>query len=225
MHSNWAKNLMCDLVEEEPTKEVSKAFDIMLCRAHSLKEAHPEYKDLFINPEEDILNSKPQIIQQVYKELWEFLEVLKGFDTKSILQIGLGHFGCTHFIMSLLFEKVISIEYDLDHIVRYKDTGVFHSTKESIICGDSQNELTIDKAKLLGPYGCLFIDGNHSYDVVAADHKHYAPLVKTGGIVAFHDALLEGPLYGVPKVLKEIKQDITIIKYSKEVGIAYYIKE
>jgi len=225
MHSNWIKNLLCDFVDREPTKEVSNAFDIMLCRAHSLKEAHPEYKDLFIDPEEDILNSKPQIIQQVSEELREFLEVLKGCGTKSILQIGLGHFGCTHFIMSLLFEKVISIEYDLDHVVRYKDTGVFHSTKESIICGDSQNKLTVDKAKLSEPYDCLFIDGNHSYDAVAADHKEYAPLVKTGGIVAFHDALLEGPLYGVPQVLKELEQDITIIKHSKEVGIAYYIKD
>src|SRR6266853_5522445 len=33
----------------------------------------------------------------------------------------------------------------------------------------------------------LFIDGDHTYDGVRADFEMYAPLVRSGGIVAFHD--------------------------------------
>ena len=33
----------------------------------------------------------------------------------------------------------------------------------------------------------LFVDGDHSFDGVKADFETYAPLVRPGGIVAFHD--------------------------------------
>ena len=33
----------------------------------------------------------------------------------------------------------------------------------------------------------LFIDGDHSYDGVKADYEMYAPLVRPGGLIAFHD--------------------------------------
>lgn len=35
----------------------------------------------------------------------------------------------------------------------------------------------------------LFIDGDHSYDGVKKDFEMYSPLVRKGGIIAFHDAL------------------------------------
>ena len=33
----------------------------------------------------------------------------------------------------------------------------------------------------------LFIDGDHTYEGVKADFNNYAPLVRTGGFIAFHD--------------------------------------
>lgn len=33
----------------------------------------------------------------------------------------------------------------------------------------------------------LFIDGDHSYNGVKADYETFSPLVRVGGIVAFHD--------------------------------------
>lgn len=35
----------------------------------------------------------------------------------------------------------------------------------------------------------LFIDGDHSYEGVKKDFEMYAPLVKKGGVIVFHDAL------------------------------------
>jgi cephalosporin hydroxylase len=35
----------------------------------------------------------------------------------------------------------------------------------------------------------LFIDGDHSYAGVGQDYEEYAPMVRSGGIIAFHDIL------------------------------------
>lgn len=37
------------------------------------------------------------------------------------------------------------------------------------------------------PVDFLFIDGDHSYDGVRQDFNMYAPMVKAGGLIAFHD--------------------------------------
>ena len=40
------------------------------------------------------------------------------------------------------------------------------------------------------PIDLLFIDGNHAFDVVAQDFRDWAPFVREGGLVAFHDTYL-----------------------------------
>jgi predicted O-methyltransferase YrrM len=42
-------------------------------------------------------------------------------------------------------------------------------------------------AGLRGSVDLLFLDGDHSYDGVRADFENYTPLVKPGGLIAFHD--------------------------------------
>lgn len=39
------------------------------------------------------------------------------------------------------------------------------------------------------PIDFLFIDGDHTYDGVKADFLSYGPLVRPGGLIAFHDIL------------------------------------
>lgn len=53
----------------------------------------------------------------------------------------------------------------------------------------------------------LFIDGDHSYDGVKSDFEMYSPLVRTGGIVAFHDIVTgpESDVGGVPRFWRELK--------------------
>ena len=53
----------------------------------------------------------------------------------------------------------------------------------------------------------LFIDGDHSYEGVAADFEMYAPLVAANGLIGFHD-IVPGPpelVGGVPRFWEEIK--------------------
>lgn len=65
-------------------------------------------------------------------------------------------------------------------------------TGQAVTCleGNSHLESTLARVKewLKGEsLDFLFIDGDHSYDGVKADYEMYAPLVRPGGIIAFHD--------------------------------------
>lgn len=52
----------------------------------------------------------------------------------------------------------------------------------------------------------LFIDGGHEYDKVKYNWEYYKSLVRTGGIVAFHDVkIIDNPTVDVYKLWDEIK--------------------
>ena len=55
------------------------------------------------------------------------------------------------------------------------------------------------------PIDLLFIDGNHDYEAVLQDYEQWSPLIKTGGVIAFHDVVFDpdpDPV-GPVKVAKE----------------------
>lgn len=55
---------------------------------------------------------------------------------------------------------------------------------------DSQQEGTVAKLKQLlagDPIDFLFIDADHRYEGVKRDYELYSPLVRPGGLIAFHD--------------------------------------
>jgi predicted O-methyltransferase YrrM len=61
-----------------------------------------------------------------------------------------------------------------------------------LLQGDSHAPATRDAlaATLNGaPVDFLFIDGDHTYEGVKQDYEMYSPLVRMGGIIAFHDIL------------------------------------
>ena len=232
-YHNWIHNYFSENHRRMCIDEVlNDIFHLLDCRAADYFELNKErYNQLYLDPEGDVLEDigqkKLQIVQQIKKELHEFLKLLMDCGVKKVLQIGLGHWGSTHFMLSLICDKVVTVEYDRNNINRYV-TGelTYNQNKELIIHGDSTAHETIIRATSDYQYDCLFIDGNHSYEYVKADYQNYISSVKSGGICAFHDALVEGDRFGTPKVLKELKQkhDIKYIIHSKNVGIAYFIK-
>lgn len=55
---------------------------------------------------------------------------------------------------------------------------------------DSHSPATLEKTKQLfsgRPVDLLFIDGDHTYEGVKKDWEMYSPLVRPGGMIAFHD--------------------------------------
>lgn len=58
------------------------------------------------------------------------------------------------------------------------------------IRGDSHSESSVHSLRSLldgRPLDALFVDGDHTYAGVCADWMTYGPLVRPGGLVAFHD--------------------------------------
>jgi cephalosporin hydroxylase len=60
----------------------------------------------------------------------------------------------------------------------------------TLLRADSQIDETRDEvARLIGdrPIDMLFIDADHRYEGVKRDYELYSPLVRDGGLIAFHD--------------------------------------
>ena len=51
----------------------------------------------------------------------------------------------------------------------------------------------------------LFIDGGHDYQTVSGDLSRFAPLVRHGGLIAFHDILPGAGAGDVPRFWSEIR--------------------
>jgi spermidine synthase len=198
--------------------KIESALAISEQRSRDILAVNDWYKDLYINPDVDIVNSHPQVTQQVREELVDFLQLLQDNGVKNMLQIGLGHWASTHFILSLLLDHMTTIEYDREFIERYLPE--MDLDLETIIQGDSTEVHEV----ISEGYDAVFIDGNHSYEYVKKDLENYLPKVKAGGIVAMHDVNFEGERYGSPRVIRESGFDWKFISYSAEVGIAYIIK-
>jgi len=198
--------------------KVDLALSVLEQRSKNIMAANSWYKELYVDPNVDIVNSHPQVTQQVREELVDFINLLLDNDVKKMLQIGLGHWASTHFVLSLLLDHITTVEYDQEFIKRYK--AEMDPDFEKIIPGDS----TLVHSDIKDEFDAVFIDGNHSYEYVKKDLENYLPKVKDGGIIALHDVNFEGDRYGSPRVLRESGYNWNFISHSKEVGIAYIIK-
>jgi predicted O-methyltransferase YrrM len=82
-----------------------------------------------------------------------------------------------------------------------------------LLTGDSHEPRTGEQIRRLlagRSLDFLFIDGDHSYEGVKQDFADYAPLVRSGGLVAFHDIVpsgadKHGDPGGVPGFWRELK--------------------
>jgi predicted O-methyltransferase YrrM len=110
------------------------------------------------------------------RELAEFLRLLIDSEPKVIVEIGVAAGGTLD-----VWQQVAPIAIGID-------TEPSHQS--AVIVGDSHDPKTVARLKkrLSGRLiDCLFIDGDHSYDGVRQDYEMYQPLVRLGGLIAFHD--------------------------------------
>jgi predicted O-methyltransferase YrrM len=78
-----------------------------------------------------------------------------------------------------------------------------------LIRGNSQIQETVEltRSYLKGnPADFLFIDADHTAKGVRTDYGLYSPLVRPGGIIAFHDIAIKRPEYGVQALWSELKE-------------------
>lgn len=94
------------------------------------------------------------------------------------------------------------------------------------INGDSMDLNTINRVKEIlhgNKLDYLFIDGLHDYHAVKSDFENYSPLVRKGGIIAFHDISHRNK--GSFTFWNEIDEEKTSFAYSDVFGIGFIIKK
>jgi len=79
-----------------------------------------------------------------------------------------------------------------------------------LLRGDSHSDEMMARVKAAfggQPLDYLFIDGDHRYEGVKCDFEMYGPMVRKGGIIAFHDIVDGEPdaVGGVPRFWNEIR--------------------
>lgn len=139
---------------------------------------------------------------QKRSELAPFLAVVLQRRPKVVIEIGLAAGGTMWALCQAAADDATIISVDLpaarhglavsqletlDVIGSYARPGQeLHFVQE-----DAHDPATLERVKslLTGPVDLLFIDGDHTYAAVSADHAMYAPLVKPGGLIAHHDIL------------------------------------
>lgn len=153
-------------------------------------------------------------------EFEEFLALLQSEGVRSYLEIGLGWGGSLWRVGNCLprGSRIVAVDktwtesaHDLFRDCLYRLT-MECGHKCQLILGNSNEQSTVEQVKELGPFDCVFIDGDHSYEGAMADWVNYGPL---GRIVAFHDiswnetwkSKVPGRqiTMGVPKVWDEAK--------------------
>ena len=161
--------------------------------------------------------------QQNRAEFIAFAEMLEARDINGkCLQLGLGTAGASHLLFQQLFKEVWTVDGSIENVANLLSR--FPETKH-ILLGNTRDEDLPWYLSERGPFDLLFVDAGHSYDDVRWDCLDYMPLVRSGGIVAFHDAVQRGPGIEVYLFLEWARKfgiEFNII--GDELGIAWTIK-
>ncbi len=157
---------------------------------------------------------------QIQSEISGLLKIVHKTKPKMILEIGTAN-GGTLFLFSRIASKdatLISIDlpggrfgggYPKWREFLYKAFAL-PGQKMHLLRMNSHKRETLEQVKeILGEekLDFLFIDGDHIYEGVERDFEIYSPLVRQGGIVAFHD-IAPGPsenVGGVPQFWEKIR--------------------
>jgi predicted O-methyltransferase YrrM len=154
---------------------------------------------------------------QVRSEIVEFLARVRASEPRCVLEIGRGNGGTLYLLARAAAPDALLVSLDLrDHDRAHSRLfGSFARGDQRVVVrlADSQSEETRDSvATLFGArqLDLLFIDGDHAYEGVRRDYELYAPLVRPGGLIAFHD-IVDGPesaVGGVPRFWREVKESL-----------------
>ena len=158
---------------------------------------------------------------QIFSEIMALAREVEALQPKVILEIGTAR-GGTALIWAHLAQKRL-ITCDLldkrgfaDLVRAFPPPG--SACEVSVLIGDSHAPdfaETVRRTLDGDPVDFLFIDGDHSEQGVAQDFEMYGPLVRPGGLVAFHDIVENQPLptNQVQHFWKRLREDADIKEF------------
>ena len=160
---------------------------------------------------------------QVETELRSLLELVAREPPRAVVEIGTGRGGTLFLFASVAQPDAVLVSIDAAHAEgvfggrrvyrrRARLYGALGRPDQRVvfIAADSHREETrreVETSLRGRPVDLLFIDGDHSPEGVEADFRMYSPLVRAGGLVAFHD-IVPGPaehVGGVPEFWRRIR--------------------
>lgn len=130
-------------------------------------------------------------LHQIRAEILAFLDLARGESPRIVMEIGTAA-GGTNFLLGAALPSV-SLKLSVDLFVqntRLLSHFARPDCEQVFLHGPSNDRATLLRVReiLAGrPLDVLFIDGDHTYAGVQSDYELYAPLVRPGGLIAFHD--------------------------------------
>ncbi len=144
----------------------------------------------------------PGNLLQVSEELVGFAEFASQRHPVRIAEIGTYNGGTSLFLCGLCGSVREFVGVDLTpHNDRLVSALAPRSVTVTFLRGSSRDPLVVEQlaAAFDGqPIDLLFLDGDHTYDGVRADLLTYRPLVRAGGLIAFHDIVSDHGARGGP---------------------------
>ena len=157
---------------------------------------------------------------QVRSELLEFASLVQDQRPKAFQEIGTRNGGTFFVLCRLADPEAIAISLDLPGGRFGGGYTLFQipvmrrmkkpRQKLHLLRADShriETQIRVKRALENAQLDLLFIDGDHTYDGVRRDFEMYSPLVKPGGMVAFHDIVrVPDPGVEVDRFWNEVKR-------------------
>jgi predicted O-methyltransferase YrrM len=148
----------------------------------------------------DYCVDRPILMAQARSEIVQLAKILQAAGPKRSLEIGT-NYGGTLFLLCTLSPpdaKIISVDLPSGPFgggYPRRKVPLFRrfprrSQQLHLIRADSHSPRTKERVREIldgEQLDYLFLDGDHTYSGVQRDFQMYAPLVRSGGIVAFHD--------------------------------------
>lgn len=159
---------------------------------------------------------------QKRSEVLRLLEVVRGLRPARVCEIGAAGGGTAFLFTHAAAADALVVSVDLEFsAARREAVRGFAQRGQRVVCvrGDSHSEAMLAGVRAhLGGRGLdlLYLDGDHSYEGVETDFRLYAPLVRAGGLVVFHDIVpdywtrygtrTKSDTGGVPRFWRELKE-------------------
>ena len=119
-------------------------------------------------------------------ELDRLLEVVDTIAPRRILEIGTWEGGTLlHWLKP--GRLVVVVDDEMRRRDEWESWAADRRASFMAIQGKSQDPVVVTAVESLGPFDLVFIDADHRYEAGFEDWKNYAPMVREGGILAFHD--------------------------------------
>jgi predicted O-methyltransferase YrrM len=136
----------------------------------------------------------PILVAQSTEAFKVFLNLLRHFRPRAILEIGTALGGTLLMFTKVASDDALIITLDVDRSEWRREMYRRFARRDQVILSlkvDSHDP-QVPEDLAWTKFDLLFIDGDHNYEGVKRDFHMYRKLVRRGGLIAFHDLYKEG---------------------------------